>query len=72
MTATHNTDCTALNGPVLYLALELSASKKRGQKVSGMNGTSLSVNSFYERACVCSGRVFRGRYPSMIILLVAG
>src|SRR5262249_13109811 len=31
------------------------------------NGTSLGVSPFCERVCVCGGRVFRGRYPSMII-----
>jgi len=42
MTATHNTNCTASNAPVLYLALELGASNWKlaftvglGQKPKG-------------------------------------
>jgi hypothetical protein len=40
--------------------------------VDQTNGTSLGVNTWYEMICVCDWRVFRGEYPSMIILLVAG
>jgi hypothetical protein len=49
-------------------ASETPTEPARDVAVPDTNGTSLGVNPFCERVCVCGGRVFRGRYPSMIIL----